>query len=153
MTENKRAMCFGPNLAGCYKTQREMEPDLGHFMESVRWCDTLILFHPMWWGAAPAKLKGLIDRVFLPGIAFAYDGDGHFPKTVQRPHGARAHHHGQPWMISLAGLPQRLAQRAAPPGPQFCRPEGHAHENRRPGSFAKPEGIAGFLGVARKLAS
>jgi putative NADPH-quinone reductase len=75
-------MTFDPNLAGGYKTQQEMEPDLVVFLEALRWCDTLILVHPMWWGAAPAKLKGLIDRVFLPGIAFAYEGDGHFPKKL-----------------------------------------------------------------------
>ena len=76
------AMVFDPNLAGGYKTRQEMEPDLVAFLDSLRWCDTLMLVHPMWWGAAPAKLKGLIDRVFLPGIAFAYEGDGHFPKKL-----------------------------------------------------------------------
>ena len=76
------AMAFDPNLAGGYKTQQEMEPDLMAFLDALRWCDTFILVHPMWWGAAPAKLKGLIDRAFLPGIAFAYEGDGHFPKKL-----------------------------------------------------------------------
>jgi putative NADPH-quinone reductase len=75
-------LAFDPNLAGGYKTRQEHEPDLVVFLEALRWCDTLILVHPMWWGAAPAKLKGLIDRVFLPGIAFAYEGDGHFPKKL-----------------------------------------------------------------------
>ena len=32
--------------------------------------------------SALAKLKGLFDRLFLPGIAFAYEGDGHFPKKL-----------------------------------------------------------------------
>lgn len=76
------ALTFDPNLAGGYKTRQEHEPDLVMFLEALRWCDTLILVHPMWWGAAPAKLKGLIDRTFLPGIAFAYEGDGHFPKKL-----------------------------------------------------------------------
>ena len=40
-------MVFDPNLAGGYKTQREMEPDLVAILESVRWCDMLILVHPM----------------------------------------------------------------------------------------------------------
>ncbi len=75
-------MVFDPNLAGGYRTRQEMEPDLVAFLAALRWCETLILVHPMWWGAAPAKLKGLIDRVFLPGIAFAYEGDGHFPKKL-----------------------------------------------------------------------
>jgi putative NADPH-quinone reductase len=76
------AMAFDANLAGRYKTKQVLEPDLEQFLEALRWCETLILVHPMWWGAAPAKLKGLIDRVFLPGIAFAYEGDGHFPKKL-----------------------------------------------------------------------
>ncbi len=76
------AMHFDPNLAHGYKQRQEHEPDLQAFLDAVRWCDTFILIHPMWWGAAPAKLKGLIDRVFLPGIAFAYEGDGHFPKKL-----------------------------------------------------------------------
>jgi putative NADPH-quinone reductase len=76
------ALTFDPNLAGGYKRRQEHEPDLVAFLEALRWCDTFILVHPMWWGAAPAKLKGLFDRVFLPGIAFAYEGTGHFPKKL-----------------------------------------------------------------------
>lgn len=75
-------MAFDPGLIGGYKTQQVHEPDLVAFLDAVRWCDTFILVHPMWWGSAPAKLKGLIDRTFLPGIAFAYEGDGHFPKKL-----------------------------------------------------------------------
>ncbi len=75
-------LAFDPNLAGGYKTRQDMEPDLLIVLEALRWCDTFILVHPMWWGAAPAKLKGLFDRLFLPGVAFAYEGDGHFPKKL-----------------------------------------------------------------------
>ncbi len=75
-------MAFDPNLSSGYKQRQEMEPDLLMFLDAVRWCDSLILVHPMWWGAAPAKLKGLIDRTFLPGIAFAFDGGGYFPEKL-----------------------------------------------------------------------
>lgn len=76
------AMSFDPNLAHGYRSRMDHEPDLQGFLDDIRWCDTFILLHPLWWGAAPAKLKGLFDRVFLPGIAFAYEGDGHFPKKL-----------------------------------------------------------------------
>ncbi|MEI6486892.1 MAG: NAD(P)H-dependent oxidoreductase [Sphingomonadales bacterium] len=76
------AMDFDPNLARGYSSRMDHEPDIVAFLDAIRWCDTLILVHPLWWGAAPAKLKGLIDRAFLPGIAFAYEGDGHFPKKL-----------------------------------------------------------------------
>jgi putative NADPH-quinone reductase len=76
------AMQFDPDLAKGYKRAMPLEPDLEALLADLRWCDTLILVHPLWWGAAPAKLKGLFDRLFLPGIAFAYEGDGHFPKKL-----------------------------------------------------------------------
>lgn len=37
---------------------------------SLRWCDTLIFVYPTWWYGLPAMLKGWLDRVMLPGVAF-----------------------------------------------------------------------------------
>jgi putative NADPH-quinone reductase len=34
--------------------------------------DGLIIIHPNWWGQPPAILKGWIDRVFRPGIAYEF---------------------------------------------------------------------------------
>lgn len=34
------------------------------------WCDTLIFVYPTWWYGLPARLKGWLDRVMLPGVAF-----------------------------------------------------------------------------------
>jgi NAD(P)H dehydrogenase (quinone) len=36
----------------------------------LRWCDTLIFVYPTWWYGLPAMLKGWLDRVFLPDVAF-----------------------------------------------------------------------------------
>ena len=38
--------------------------------------DGIIVVHPNWWGQPPAILKGWIDRVFRPGIAYEFiEGD------------------------------------------------------------------------------
>lgn len=38
--------------------------------------DGIIIIHPNWWGMPPAILKGWIDRVIRPGIAYEFiDGD------------------------------------------------------------------------------
>lgn len=34
--------------------------------------DLILVFHPNWWGAPPAILKGWIDRVFRLGTAYGY---------------------------------------------------------------------------------
>jgi putative NADPH-quinone reductase len=34
--------------------------------------DLILIFHPNWWGQPPAILKGWIDRVLRPGIAYDY---------------------------------------------------------------------------------
>jgi NAD(P)H dehydrogenase (quinone) len=36
----------------------------------------IVIIHPNWWGQPPAVLKGWIDRVIRPGIAYEFlDGD------------------------------------------------------------------------------
>jgi NAD(P)H dehydrogenase (quinone) len=38
--------------------------------------DAIIIIHPNWWGQPPAILKGWVDRVIRPGIAYTFeDGD------------------------------------------------------------------------------
>ena len=39
-------------------------------VDDLRWCDTLIFVYPTWWYGLPAMLKGWMDRVLLPGVAF-----------------------------------------------------------------------------------
>ena len=36
----------------------------------VEWADTLIFVYPTWWYGLPAMLKGWLDRVLLPDLAF-----------------------------------------------------------------------------------
>lgn len=36
----------------------------------LRWADTLIFVYPTWWYGLPAMLKGWLDRVLLPDVAF-----------------------------------------------------------------------------------
>lgn len=47
-----------------------LEPDLVRVLEALRAADHVALVTPMWWGGVPAKLKGVFDRVLLPGLAY-----------------------------------------------------------------------------------
>jgi NAD(P)H dehydrogenase (quinone) len=70
-----RELAFTPILRRGYKQRTEWEPDLYPVAEAIDACDHLVVAFPMWWGAEPSQLKGLIDRLFLPGFTFAYHKD------------------------------------------------------------------------------
>ncbi|MCZ7542741.1 MAG: NAD(P)H-dependent oxidoreductase [Anaerolineae bacterium] len=45
--------------------------------EKIARADALALIYPLWWGDAPARLKGWFDRVFTVGFAYRFE-DGAF---------------------------------------------------------------------------
>ncbi len=60
--------------------QHEEIPETGRIDGTIyRHCDELkeadglIFIHPNWWGQPPAILKGWIDRVIRPGMAYRFD--------------------------------------------------------------------------------
>lgn len=46
-------------------------------IDDLLWCDTLIFVYPTWWYGLPAILKGWLDRVLVPGLAFLMPNDTH----------------------------------------------------------------------------
>ncbi len=70
-----RELDFTPNLQHGYKQRTDWEPDIQKMAEALDACDHLVVAFPMWWGSEPAQLKGLLDRLFLPGFTFAYHDD------------------------------------------------------------------------------
>jgi len=73
---NVRDMEFAPNLKHGYLKRTEWESDLGALAEKFDACDHAVFAFPMWWGAEPAELKGLIDRLFLPGFMYQFHEEG-----------------------------------------------------------------------------
>jgi putative NADPH-quinone reductase len=55
-------------------------PDLARYCDELQRADGLVVVHPNWWGQPPAAMKGWIDRVFRPGVAYRFqvgdDGEG-----------------------------------------------------------------------------
>lgn len=44
--------------------------DLAEAQNMVAWSEHLMIVHPLWLGAAPARLKALLEQIFRPGFAF-----------------------------------------------------------------------------------
>lgn len=49
------------------------------YQQRLRSADCLALFFPVWWMVMPARLKGWLDKVLLPGFAFT---TGQFPQPL-----------------------------------------------------------------------
>ena len=70
-------MEFDPDLTGGYGAQKKLlEPDLFDWQQNIKWAEHLCWVYPYWWGGMPAKMKGVIDRAYLPGFAFKYHDKG-----------------------------------------------------------------------------
>jgi putative NADPH-quinone reductase len=42
--------------------------------DEIAEADGIIIIHPNWWGQPPAILKGWVDRVLRPGVAYEFIG-------------------------------------------------------------------------------
>lgn len=53
-----------------------LDPVIRGHCEEIKAADGIVIIHPNWWGQPPAILKGWIDRVIRPGVAYAFrEGD------------------------------------------------------------------------------
>ena len=53
-----------------------LTPTIEEHCEEISEADVIIIIHPNWWGQPPAILKGWIDRVIRPDIAYEFiEGD------------------------------------------------------------------------------
>ncbi len=53
-----------------YEDEAANQAPVASDIADLRWADTLIFVYPTWWYGLPAILKGWLDRVMVPGVAF-----------------------------------------------------------------------------------
>lgn len=64
------------------RSVRELEPDVLELQHKITDASGVVWVYPMWWGTAPAALKGLVDRVMIAGFAFKYKENSPLPEKL-----------------------------------------------------------------------
>lgn len=68
------AMGFDPVMSreerAGYHTPGDNEVPVAEHLAHLRWCEALVFVYPTWWFGLPAMLKGWLDRVLVPHVAF-----------------------------------------------------------------------------------
>ncbi len=52
-----------------------LDPVLSEHCEQLANADGIVIVHPNWWGMPPAILKGWVDRVVRPDVAYRFEED------------------------------------------------------------------------------
>jgi putative NADPH-quinone reductase len=53
-----------------------LPPDIDRHCKDLASADGIVIIHPNWWGQPPAIVKGWVDRVLRPGVAYQFlEGD------------------------------------------------------------------------------
>lgn len=53
-----------------------VDPLVGASVAAVQDAEMLVFVYPTWWSGLPAMLKGWLEKVMLPGVAFVFDDAG-----------------------------------------------------------------------------
>jgi NAD(P)H dehydrogenase (quinone) len=65
---------YDPNLPPEEISEKAQLPkNIKSYCQEISQVDGIIIVHPNWWGQPPAILKGWVDRVFRPGIAYRFE--------------------------------------------------------------------------------
>ena len=54
-------------------TDAVVDPAIATQAEHARWAEMLVFVYPTWWAGMPAIMKGWLERVLVPGVAFVLD--------------------------------------------------------------------------------
>ncbi|HVM62733.1 MAG TPA: NAD(P)H-dependent oxidoreductase [Verrucomicrobiae bacterium] len=67
---------FPPLLSAAeIREDAELDPVIARHCAEIAAADGIVIVHPNWWGMPPAILKGWIDRVLRPEVAYRFEAN------------------------------------------------------------------------------
>lgn len=71
-------MDFDPVLRFGYRERMTEDKVIVESQSLIQWADHFIFIYPIWWSGMPSLMKGWVERVFTPGIAYSSNRNGNF---------------------------------------------------------------------------
>ncbi len=71
-----RAAMSPADHAAYHSDEPAIDPMVVEHIALVRHAQALVFVYPTWWSSTPAMLKGWLERVMVPGVAFVFNGKG-----------------------------------------------------------------------------
>lgn len=50
-----------------------VDPIVLRYRKKLRWAEHIVMIFPIWWMTMPATVKGFVDKVIFPGVAYKMD--------------------------------------------------------------------------------
>ena len=70
---------FSADELAVYADGISLDPQVKDYQSRLASADYLVMIFPIWWNVMPARMKGWMDKVLLPGFAFS---KGQFPEPM-----------------------------------------------------------------------
>ena len=51
----------------------ELDPIVLRYKKKLEWAERIVMIFPIWWMSVPAMVKGFVDKVIFPGVAYIMD--------------------------------------------------------------------------------
>lgn len=71
-----RAAMSAEDHAAYHSDHPAIDPMVAEHGALVREAQALVFVYPTWWSSTPAMLKGWLERVMVPGVAFVFNSKG-----------------------------------------------------------------------------
>jgi NAD(P)H dehydrogenase (quinone) len=65
-----------------FRDKKPVDPKVVEYNCRIRDADHLIFIFPIWWEVMPALMKGFVDKVIFPGVAYNYTNESN---TLMKP--------------------------------------------------------------------
>ncbi len=77
----------------------DLDPIVLRYKKKLEWAERLVMIFPIWWMSLPAMMKGFVDKVIFPGVAYEME-DGRLK--------SRLHNLKQVTVISTMNTPAEI---------------------------------------------